>query len=49
MTGSASLAPLPFKKAGVAAIELSALPPRSAGLLQWFLTPGQLRDIASSR
>jgi phosphohistidine phosphatase len=49
LTGSANLAPLPFKKAGVAAIELSALPPRSAGLLQWFLTPGQLRDIASSR
>lgn len=49
MTGAANLAPLPFKKAGVAAIELGSVPPRSAGLLQWFLTPGQLRDIASSR
>jgi phosphohistidine phosphatase len=49
MTGSVNLAPLPFKKAGVAAIELSSVPPRSPGMLQWFLTPGQLRSIASSR
>jgi phosphohistidine phosphatase len=49
LTGAANLAPLPFKKAGVAAISLGAVPPRSAGLLEWFLTPGQLRAIASSR
>lgn len=49
MTGAPHLAPLPFKKAGVAAISLGSLPPRSAGLLEWFLTPGHLRSIASSR
>jgi phosphohistidine phosphatase len=49
VTGSPNLAPLPFKKAGVAAISLGSIPPRSAGLLEWFLTPGQLRSIASSR
>lgn len=49
ITGAGNLALLPFKKAGVAAIELASLPPRSAGLLHWFLTPGQLRAIASSR
>lgn len=49
LTGSAKLAPLPFKKAGVAAITLGAIPPRSAGMLEWFLTPSQLRAIGSSR
>jgi len=49
MTGSAALAPLPFRKAAVAAFTVGALPPRSAGLLEWFLTPGQLRCIADSR
>jgi phosphohistidine phosphatase len=49
MTGAASLAPLPFRKAGVAAISVGSLPPRAAGVLEWFLTPGQLRAIASSR
>jgi len=49
MTGSASQAPLPFRKAGVAAITVASLPPRTAGLLEWFLTPGQLRAIADSR
>jgi phosphohistidine phosphatase len=49
LTGSANLAPLPFKKAGVAAITVGALPPRSAGVLEWFLTPAQLRSIGSSR
>jgi phosphohistidine phosphatase len=48
LTGSPNLTPLPFKKAGVAAIEVGSLPPRSAGTLQWFLTPGQLRDIAGA-
>ena len=49
LTGSANLAPLPFKKAGVAAITVGAVPPRSAGLLEWFVTPGQLRAIAAGR
>jgi phosphohistidine phosphatase len=48
MTGSASLAPLPFKKAAVAAITVASLPPRATGLLEWFLTPGQLRAIGDS-
>ena len=49
ITGSADLTRLPFKKAGVAAITVGSVPPRSTGQLEWFLTPGQLRDIASSR
>lgn len=49
LTGSARLIPLPFKKAGVAAIVVGAMPPRLPGTLEWFLTPGQLRSIANSR
>jgi phosphohistidine phosphatase len=49
LTGSTGLAQLPFRKAGVAAIALAALPPRSPGTLEWFLTPAQLRAIAGSR
>lgn len=49
LTGSASLAPLPFKKGAVAAIEVASLPPRAAGVLQWFLTPKQLRSIGQAR
>jgi phosphohistidine phosphatase len=46
LTARADLVPLPFKKGGVAAIELSSLPPRSPGILHWFLTPKQLRLVA---
>jgi phosphohistidine phosphatase len=49
LTGSAHLSPLPFKKAGVAAIEVDRLPPHGRGVLHWFLTPNQLRAIADSR
>jgi phosphohistidine phosphatase len=49
LTGSPTLVPLPFKKAGVAAITVGAMPPRSPGTLEWFLTPAQLRAIASKR
>ena len=45
MTGSSSLAPLAFKKGGVAAIQVTSLPPRAAGSLAWFMTPKQLRAI----
>ncbi len=46
LTGSVSATPLPFKKGAVAAIAVAQLPPRSAGVLEWFLTPKQLRLIA---
>jgi phosphohistidine phosphatase SixA len=46
LTGSPTLAMLPFRKGGVAAIEINAFPPREAGTLQWFVTPKQLRWIA---
>lgn len=49
MTGSAELAPLPFKKASVAALSMDALPPRSTALLEWFLAPTHLRAIAEGR
>ena len=45
LTGSATLASLPFKKGGVAAIRVGALPPRAPGMLLWLLTPKQLRLI----
>lgn len=45
LTGSTNLVPLPFKKAAVAAIEVASVPPRSSGVLCWFLTPNQLRLI----
>ena len=45
LTGSSGIAPLPFKKGGIAAFEVASLPPRTAGTLLWFLTPKQLRAI----
>lgn len=49
LTGSPARAPLPFKKGGVAAIEVASLPPRGVGTLQWFLTPKQLRAVGQAR
>lgn len=49
LTGSAGLAPLPFKKGAVAAIEVASLPPRANGVLRWFLAPKQLRAIGHTR
>lgn len=49
LTGATNTVPLPFRKAGVAAITIGSLPPRAAGVLEWFLTPAQLRAIATSR
>jgi phosphohistidine phosphatase len=45
LSGSAALAQLDFKKGGVAAIAVPALPPQSSGTLRWLLTPKQLRFI----
>jgi phosphohistidine phosphatase len=47
LTGSPNLVHLPFKKAGTAAVTVPSLPPRSAGVLEWFLTPAQLRLIGA--
>ncbi len=47
LTGSTTLALLPFRKGGVAAIAVSAIPPRETGTLQWFVTPKQLRWMAA--
>jgi phosphohistidine phosphatase len=49
LTGSPHLSPLPFRKAGVAAIEVDHLPPRGRGTLHWFLTPHQLRAITDGK
>ena len=43
LTGASDGVFLPFKKGGLAAIDVSTLPPRSAGTLQWFATPKMLR------
>lgn len=48
LTGSSGLVHLPFKKAATAAITVPSLPPRSAGVLEWFLTPSQLKRIGQS-
>ncbi len=45
LVGTPGLVPLPFKKAGLAAISVASMPPRAAGTLEFFLTPGQLRRI----
>lgn len=49
LTGSSNLAVLPFKKGGVAAVRTATVPPRAAGILEWFLTPKQLRAIGARR
>ena len=36
---------LGFKKGGAALIEFGGAPKEAAGVLQWFLTPGQLRAL----
>lgn len=45
LTGSPGLVGMGFRKAGLAGIVVATLPPRSAGALEFFLTPGQLRRI----
>jgi len=45
LVGTPGLVQLPFKKAGLAAISVALLPPRTAGTLEFFVTPGQLRRI----
>lgn len=45
LTGSALIAPLPFKKAAVAAIGVGALPPRARGELRWFAPSRMLGGI----
>lgn len=45
LAGSPKLAPLPFKKGAVAAIEVPSVPPRASGILRWFLTPKHLRAL----
>ena len=46
LTESADLAPLPFKKGGVAAFRVEILPPEAASPLLWFMAPKQLRAVA---
>jgi phosphohistidine phosphatase len=48
LTGSSNLVHVSFKKAATAAVTVASLPPRSAGVLEWFLTPGQLRLLGQS-
>jgi len=48
LTGTATLAGLPFKKGAVAAIAVEAIPPRTPGALLWFMTPKQLRTIGDA-
>ena len=36
---------VPFRKAGLARIELDALPPERRGTLRWFLSPSILRSV----
>lgn len=45
LTGTPGLLHMGFRKAGLAGIMVASLPPRSAGALEFFLTPTQLRRI----
>ena len=45
LTGTPGIVQMAFRKAGLAGIMVASLPPRSAGHLEFFLTPGQLRRI----
>jgi phosphohistidine phosphatase len=45
LVGTPGLVHMSFRKAGLAGIVVSRLPPRSAGALEFFLTPAQLRKI----
>jgi len=45
LTGTPSLVHVGFRKAALAGILVASLPPRAAGSLEFFLTPGQLRRI----
>jgi phosphohistidine phosphatase len=45
VSGSTSIAAMPFKKGGVAAIRVASLSRHPSGVLEWFLTPKQLRLI----
>jgi len=46
MTGSPDLCPLPFKKGGVACLELPSPRGNLRGELAWFMTPKQLRALS---
>ena len=48
LVGTPGLVPLPFKKAGLAGISVATLPPRAAGVLEFFLTPVQLCRIGGA-
>jgi len=45
LTGTSGLVRMAFRKAGLAGIVVATFPPRGAGALEFFLTPGQLRRI----
>lgn len=45
LVGTPGLLHVGFRKAGLAGIVVPSLPPRHAGSLDFFLTPGQLRRI----
>ena len=46
MTGSPDLCPLPFKKGGVACLEIPSPRGNLRGDLAWFMTPKQLRALS---
>ena len=48
LIGAGPSASIEFKKGGVAAIEVDALPPNGSGTLLWLLAPKQLRALGSA-
>jgi phosphohistidine phosphatase len=48
MTGSPDLCPLPFKKGGVACLEIPSTRGDLRGELAWFMTPKQLRALSAA-
>ncbi len=48
LTGNRNLN-IEFKKGALCAIEVASLPPRGPGLLQWLMTPKQLRMLGKGK
>ena len=45
LVGTPGLVGVRFKKAGLAGVAVGALPPRGAGMLEFMMSPAQLRRI----
>jgi phosphohistidine phosphatase len=49
VAGDGEAVDMPLRKAGLARIEIDAMPPERRGLLRWFLAPSHLRGIGRAK